>query len=236
VLPVEVDRLFDVFFNWPIWVDAFPRLFSGLKVTLALAAVVGLLSNAAGLLLAVTRSLRIRGLEWLVIGYVDTFRSLPALMILVFIYYALPLAGVILGAYPAIILGLSLTNTTFTEEIFRGGIEAIDKGQTDAARALGLNSWQTMRFIVLPQAIRIMTPPLISNAIALVKDTALVSVFAIPELLREARELSSLLLNPSPMMAATFVYVAILIPLVWITRALEIRAAKSSGSRLRQAR
>jgi polar amino acid transport system permease protein len=224
---MRIDQLIDTFFNVPVWRTAFPNLLSGLKITLLLASVTLLLAMAVGLLVAVIRTTRIRLLGWLITMYVDAFRAWPPLVLLIVFYFALPFVGVRFTPYTAAILVLTLLNGAFISEVFRSGIEGVDRGQIEAARALGLTARQTMLFVIIPQALKIVLPPLTSNAIALLKDTALVSVIAVPELLREARMVQSVYLNPSPLMAASLIYLAVLVPLVRLVSVLERWATKS---------
>lgn len=224
---MRIDQLINTFFNVPVWVASFPQLLSGLKMTLLLASVTMLLAMALGLLVAVIRTSHIRLLGWLLTAYVDGFRAWPSLVLLILIYFALPFVRVRLDPYTAAILALTLLNGAFISEVFRSGIESVDRGQVEAARALGLTTRQTMSFVIIPQALKTVLPPLTSNAIALLKDTALASVIAVPELLAEARQALSISLNPSPLMAATLIYLAVLVPLVRLVSVLERWAGKS---------
>lgn len=225
---MRIDQLIDTFFNVPVWRTAFPNLLSGLKITLLLAIVTLLLAMMVGLLVAVIRTTRIRLLGWLMTMYVDAFRAWPPLVLLILFYFALPFVGVRFTQYTAAILVLTLVNGAFISEVFRSGIEGVDRGQIEAARALGLSTRQTLSFVVIPQALKIVLPPLTSNAIALLKDTALVSVITVPELLREARLVQSVYLNPSPLMAASLIYLTVLVPLVRLVGVLERWATKSA--------
>jgi len=220
---MRLDLLIDIFFNWPLWVSSFPALLSGLKITFLLTGVTLVFAMAVGLLIALARHTRIRLLNWLFVAYVDTFRALPSLVLLVLIYFGLPFVGVKLDPYTSTIIALTVFNAAFISEVFRSGLQAVDRGQVEAARALGLTGSATMWFVVFPQASRIVLPPLTSNVIGLVKDTALASVVAVPELLREARIVQSIILNPSPLMLASLMYLAILVPLVRLVGVLEQR-------------
>jgi polar amino acid transport system permease protein len=224
---MQINRLVEVFFNWPVSVEAFPHLLSGLKTTVMMAVVTFLLASIAGLVIAVGRNMRVRWLDWLIIGYVDVFRSVPSLIVLIFIYFALPFVGMKLHPFTAAVVGLTLINSAFIAEIFRSGIEAVETGQIDAAHALGMTAGQTVWWIVLPQAFRIVIPPFTSNTVALIKDTALASAITVPDLLREAREFQSTHFNPSPLTAAALMYLVILVPLVRLTSTLE-RWARAS--------
>lgn len=218
---MRIDIFFQLFFNWQIWIESFPHLYSGLKITLMIAVTTLLFATVLALLIALVRNLQIRWLNWFIVAYIDAFRSLPPLAVLIILYYALPFVGPRLQPFPATVVALTLLNSAYIAEVFRSGIEAIERGQIEAARALGMTASQTIMLVILPQAFRIVIPPLASNLIFILKDTALASVVAVPELMREARQTQSIHLNPSPIMAATFMYLAILIPLVRLTGLLE---------------
>ena len=120
-----------------------------------------------------------------------------------------------------------MVSAAYSAEIVRAGIEAIPVGQFEAARALGLHFYSTMRKVILPQAIRIVVPPLTSNAINVMKDTALASVVAMPDLLKQANQAQALAANPTPLIVAAAIYLIILLPLVRLVGMLEKRLAKS---------
>lgn len=220
------DQLVDTFLNLPIGIASFPQLLSGLRTTLLLAAVTLVLAVPLGLVVAVIRTVRVCRMNRLLAAYVDIFRAWPPLVVLVLIYFALPFVNIRLDSFSAATLALTLVNGAFISEVFRSGIESVDRGQFEAARALGLTTAQTMTFIVIPQALRTVLPPLTSNVIALLKDTALASVIAVPELLAEARRALSIALNPTPLIAATLVYLAVLVPLVRLVGVLEAWAGR----------
>ena len=130
------------------------------------------------------RSFNNRVLNIFIIAYVDFFRAMPIMVLMVIIYYALPYLGVRLDAVVSGIIALGLNSSAYVSEIFRAGVLSVKKGQIEAARALGLNPMQTMRLVLLPQAIRIVLPPLVGNYVASAKDTALCSSISIIELLK----------------------------------------------------
>jgi polar amino acid transport system permease protein len=130
------------------------------------------------------------------------------------VYYALPFVGIRLSSFTAAATALSMVSCAYTAEIFRAGIEAIPKGQFEAADAIGLHFFDTMRDVVLPQALRIVTPPLTSNCINVLKDTALASVVAMPDLLKQATQAQALAANPTPLVGAALLYLMLLLPLV----------------------
>ena len=142
------------------------------------------------------------------------FRAIPVLVLLIVIYYALPFLGLRLSPFASATAALSLVSAAYSAEILRAGIEAVPWGQVEAARALGMAPPLWMRRIVLPQAVRLVVPPLTSNAINVFKDTALASVVAMPDLLKQATQAQALAANPTPLIGAAAIYVALLLPCV----------------------
>ncbi len=206
--------LITTFFNWPVFRDALPLLLEGLGITVLLGAVSIVAGFVSGLLMALLRLYGFAVLRVLARVYIDVFRSIPLLVLLVLVYYALPFVGVRLSSFVAAATALSMVSCAYTAEIFRAGIEAIPKGQFEAADAIGLNFFDTMRDVVLPQALRIVTPPLTSNCINVLKDTALASVVAMPDLLKQATQAQALAANPTPLIGAALLYLVLLLPLV----------------------
>ena len=211
------------FFNGPVLLSSLPLLMTGLWVTVQL----GLASIIAGLVLGLAVSLlRIYGpapLATIAKIYIDVFRSIPILVLLILVYYALPFVGVRLTSFWAAWLSLTLVSGAYTAEIFRAGIEAIPKGQFEASQALGLGYRHMMVDVVLPQAIRIVIPPLTNNCINVIKDTALASVVAMPDLLKQATQAQALAANPTPLIGAALIYLVLLWPLVALVSRLERR-------------
>jgi polar amino acid transport system permease protein len=220
-------EIFDTFFNVPVLVRTFPLLLQGLWVTLQLGVVSIVLGLVLGLALAL---IRLYGPVWtqlLARAYINLLRSIPLLVLLIIIYYALPFVGIRLSPFLSAVSALSLVSAAYTAEIFRAGIEAIPKGQFEASSALGLSYRHMMVDVILPQAIRIVIPPLTNNCINVMKDTALASVVAMPDLLKQATQAQALAANPSPLIGAAIIYVAFLLPLVAAVSKLERSYAKA---------
>jgi polar amino acid transport system permease protein len=156
-------------------------------------------------------------------AYIDIFRSIPLLVLLVVVYYALPFVGIRLSSFAAATVALSLVSCAYAAEIFRAGIEAVPKGQVEAASALGMRFFDLMRDVVVPQAVKIVIPPLTSNCINVLKDTALASVVAMPDLLKQATQAQALAANPTPLIGAALIYLVILLPLVRLVAVFERR-------------
>jgi polar amino acid transport system permease protein len=174
-----------------------------------------------GLFLAVARLYAPAVFTLLIRIYIDIFRSIPLLVLLIVVYYALPFVGIRLSPFLSAVTALSLVSAAYTAEIFRAGIEAVPHGQFEASAALGLSSRNTMVDIILPQAIRIVIPPLTNNCINVMKDTALASVVAMPDLLKQATQAQALNANPTPLIGAALIYVALLWPMVAVVARLE---------------
>lgn len=213
----------ETFFNWDVLVSSFPLLFSGLRVTLLL----GVVSISAGLVLglfiALIRLYAIRPVSVTAKIYIDVFRSIPLLVLLIVVYYALPFVGLRMSPFMSAATALTLVSGAYTAEIFRAGIEAIPRGQFEASQALGLSYRHMMVDVILPQAIRIVIPPLTNNCINVIKDTALASVVAMPDLLKQATQAQALEANPTPLIVAALMYIALLWPLVILVGRLEKR-------------
>ncbi|MBC7479588.1 MAG: amino acid ABC transporter permease [Pseudorhodobacter sp.] len=220
-------EIFDTFFNVPVLIRSFPFLISGLWVTLQ----IGVVSIIAGLVVGLALALvRLYGAVWLQViakAYINFMRSIPLLVLLIIIYYALPFVGIRLSPFLSAVAALSLVSAAYTAEIFRAGIEAIAKGQFEASSALGLSYRHMMVDVILPQAIRIVIPPLTNNCINVMKDTALASVVAMPDLLKQATQAQALAANPSPLIGAAIIYVAFLWPLVAAVSRLERSYSKA---------
>ncbi len=220
------DFLF-AFLNWQIIQEAWPILWDGLKSTLMLSAVVVPLGILGGIILAVLSTLHSPWVRWPLRAWVDTFRALPPLVLLIFLFAGLPFAGLDIGAWGAVALGFFLNTGAYYGEILRAGIESVPRGQIEAARSTGLTQGQTMRFVVLPQAVRNVLPDLISNTLEVVKLTSIASVVALPELLFQARQAQSVTYNATPIVAAAVVYFILLWPVVRLLSRLENRQIAS---------
>ncbi|WP_288431402.1 amino acid ABC transporter permease [uncultured Agrobacterium sp.] len=216
-------NLINTFFNYDVFVQSLPQLLWGLVVTLQIGVVSIVAGLVGGLVLAVARLYAPRLIVLLIRIYVDVFRSIPLLVLLIVIYYALPFVGIRLSPFFSAVTALSLVSAAYTAEIFRAGIDAIPAGQFEASAALGLSNRHTMADIILPQAVRIVIPPLTNNSINVLKDTALASVVAMPDLLKQATQAQALTANPTPLIGAAVIYVLLLWPMVAVVSRLEIR-------------
>ncbi|WP_127115198.1 amino acid ABC transporter permease [Shimia sediminis] len=218
-------EILDTFFNIDVLRRTWPLLVSGLGTTLSLSVVGIVASMIWGLLLALGRLYGNLPIRFLVGVYIDFFRSIPLLVLLIVIYYALPFVSVKFSPFTSAALALILVAGAYAAEIFRAGILAVPKGQFEASEALGLSYFSMMKDVVLPQAVKVVIPPLTNNSVNVLKDTALASVVAMPDLLKQATQAQSLAANPTPLIGAAIIYVLILWPLVVIVSRLETRFA-----------
>ena len=216
-----MDQLLDNYFNLKILAAAFPSILSGFWVTVEVAIVTIMLGTGAGLLLAVLRCLRLRPLDALITAYVDLLRTLPQLVVIVFAYFGLPYAGIVLSPFAATTLSLAAVLSAFAAEAFWAAILALPQGQWDAAQALGLRFFPTLFRVVLPQAVRIAIPLLANRAISITKGTALGTAVSLPEILGQAESAMAISANPSPLTLAALFYLLFFVPLVIASRWLE---------------
>lgn len=162
-------------------------LLAGLLLTVELTVIVIVLSLGFALLVTLAGRSRVAPLRWVVQAYVEVMRGTPLLLQLIYIYYVLPEVGIRLNAFAAGVIGLTLNYSAYLSEVYRGGIQAVPRGQHDAAAALGMTGRLAMRRIILPQAVRIVIPTLGNYFISLFKDTALCSVVSIQEVVFTAQ-------------------------------------------------
>lgn len=178
-------------FDWSAIPEMMPTLLRGLRVTVLATFLIMGISMVAALPIALARMSSHRLLRVPSTIFVQVMRGTPVLLQLFYLYYVLPFAGIRLNAWTAGILGMSMAYSAYLSEIYRAGIEAIDKGQSEAALSLGMSRPQVMRIVVLPQAFRIIIPPIGNMFIGLFKDTSLLSILTIHELMFEGQLLAA---------------------------------------------
>lgn len=215
---------FDMSINKALW----PDLLRGLVNTLKLALVAETLAILVGLLIATFALSPRRMLRFPAIAYVDLVRGLPLVVLTFLIHFGLPNIGITLGEFVSPVVILTVNASAYCAEIFRAGIQSLPQGQTDAARSLGMPESTTMLFVVIPQAVRAVIPPLVSEFIALIKDTAIViALIGFTEASRDvfgaARTAASSTFSPTPYMSAAVVYLIVTIPLARLVGRLEKR-------------
>lgn len=219
---------YEAFFTEP---QLYERLWDGLKNTLQAAAYAMVLAAVLGVLLAFGRLARPRWIRLPAVAVIEFFRGVPLLLLILALFLAWPrVVHTDLPALWALVLALTLYNGAVIAEIVRAGVLAIPKGQTEAAYAIGLSRGQTLRMVLLPQAVRVMLPALISQLVVLLKDTSLGFVIGYAELLRTGGQLVQVLRNPLQLyLAVAVVYIAINSVLSGLAGYLEGRQRRTSG-------
>ena len=209
-----------------IW-DWLPEFAIASLQTLQLMVVSFCLACVLGMVIALLRISRFSVLRTIAKIYIGFFRGVPVLVILYWIYFALPEMGyevLVISSYTAAIIGLSIHGAAFMAEIFRSGIESLHRGQMEAALALGMTPTKAMAYIILPQAVRVVVPPIANYSVGLLKETALCSIIAAPELMLRAKDLASSSFLPMHafVLAAVFYYI-MSFPLMRLAEHLEKR-------------
>ncbi len=216
-----METLTQVFFNTAIMAKVWPFLLQGFGTTLLLSAIVIPLGLAGGLAVALASTNHSRLLRTAVVVYVDFFRAFPPLVLLIFIYFGFPFLSIDMPKLAAVAIGFFLNTSSYYGEVFRAGIESIPRGQMEASLSMGLTRRQAYRHIIVPQAVKNVLPDLVSNTLEVIKLTTLASVVALPELLNNARQAQALTYNPTPIVLAALMYLALLWPIVRLMSRLE---------------
>lgn len=203
-------------------------MLEGTVVTLQMFFITLVLSLPLGLLLALARISRFKAVSGTVGVYIWLMRGTPLMLQLLFVYYGLPFIpyiGIKLPDFPAALVAFTLNYAAYFAEIFRAGIQSIERGQYEGAKVLGMSYVQTMRRIVLPQVIKRVLPPISNETITLVKDTSLIYVLAMNDLLRTTRSIVQRDFDTTPFLVAAVFYLAMTFVLTWIFQKLENRYA-----------
>lgn len=211
-----MEKLFDIFL----------LMLDGTQITLEIFFVTLLLSLPLGMIAALGRLSSLKIISRIVEFYIWIMRGTPLMLQLLFVYFALPMIGIRLPDIAAALLAFTLNYAAYFAEIFRAGIQAVPKGQYEAAKTLGMSYPQTMRRIILPQVIRIVLPPVSNETINLVKDTSLVYILAMNDLLRVARTIVQREFDMTPFLIAAVFYLAMTFVLTWGFKKLEARYGK----------
>jgi polar amino acid transport system permease protein len=219
------SRFVETFFKWEVISQYFPSIMQGMLVTIEIALAIVVTGLALGLALAVLRAWRILPLNALIVAFVDMFRALPPLVLVLLVFFGLPNVGINLPSFSVLWVVLSLVLAAFAEEIFWAGILSVPKGQWEAARSTGFGFLKTLLYIVLPQAIRLTVPPITNRTVAITKNTALGTVIGVPEILSQATTAQSFSGSATPLMMGAIAYVVLFIPVVVLGRWIETRFA-----------
>lgn len=205
-------------------------LLEGLLNTFRAALFAAVLALALGFAIALSRLSRTWPMRWAARAYVELFRSIPLLLLIFAVFFGLPASGINVSPFWALVAALTVYNSAVLAEIFRAGILSLDRGQTEAAKAIGLRYWQQMRLVILPQAVRRMIPAIVAQLATLTKDTALGFVIGYEEFLRRGQNFAEFANNllPSYIFVAV-VYFVLIYLLARLARRLEIQQRRRYG-------
>jgi polar amino acid transport system permease protein len=228
-----VRQFIDTFLSWEDFTNSWPTVWEGFKTNLTLMVVAEFFVLIWGMVLALLRGVRGRAaapLRWVTIAYIDFFRAMPALVVIYMVGFGFPIANVPIARnwslFQLAALGLTLVYGAYVAEVYRAGIESVHGSQSAAARSLGLSQPQTMRFVVLPQAVRRVIPPLLNDFIGLQKDTALVGIIGVLEGFRRAQIYSGNNFNLTSFTGLALCFIVITIPMTRLTDVLIERDAR----------
>lgn len=201
--------------------EVLPSLLKGAMVTLHIFALVLVLSIPLGIFVAFLMQIKFKPLRWFLNFYILIMRGTPLLLQLIFVYYVLPGVGITFDRLPAAIFAFTLNYAAYFSEIFRGGIEAIPKGQYEAAKVLKLSHIQTVRYIILPQVVKIVLPSIFNEIMTLVKDTALVYALGVGDLLLASRTAANRDASLAPMFIAGGIYLLMISLVTVVSKQVE---------------
>lgn len=213
----------DTFFDWAYGVEVLPKVILGFTTNIFLTVIASILVGAIALTLAMIRTSRTPALapiRFLATAYVDIFRSIPLILVILLVGFGIPalqLRGLTSNVLILGTIAVVITYSAYVAEVIRSGIMSVHPSQKAAARTLGLNNWQTMRHVILPQALRRVTPPLLNDLVALIKDTGLVSILGVTDAVRAAQIATSRTFNYTPYITAAVLFLCITIPLTRFT-------------------
>lgn len=212
------------------WLEHLPQLMRGLKISLQVTGLALLIGIPLGLLAALAVQAKARLPQWIALFFVEVGRGAPALILLQFAYFGLPSAGLSLSSMTAAVLALSWTTAAYTSEIIRAGLQAVPHGQQDALDAVGMSRMDGLRFVIVPQALRIAAPALLGFAILMLQATSLCFTIALPELLSEAYIIGTNTFRYMPiLLLAAILYGMICVPATIFVSRLERKLGQHSA-------
>lgn len=230
----------DTFFKWAYGVEVLPKILLGFTTNITLTLIAGTSVAILGLTIALIRTSRSPALtpfRLLATAYVDIFRGIPMLLVILLVGFGVPalqLPGVTNNVLVLGTLAVIITYTAYVAEVIRSGILTVHPSQRAAARSLGLSHFQTLRHVILPQALKRVTPPLLNDLVALIKDTGLVSILGVTDAIRAAQIQTAKSFNYTPYVMAAIIFLMVTIPLTRYTdrmlrRSLERQNAEGSA-------
>jgi len=223
VLAPGFRTLRDTFFDWAYGVEVLPKVILGFTTNIFLTIIASTLVGAIALSIALIRTSKspaLAPIRFLATAYVDVFRSIPLILVILLVGFGIPalqLKGITSNVLILGTIAVVITYSAYVAEVIRSGILSVHPSQKAAARTLGLDNWQTMRHVILPQALRRVTPPLLNDLVALIKDTGLVSILGVTDAVRAAQIETSRTFNYTPYITAAVLFLCITIPLTRFT-------------------
>ena len=223
VLSPGFKTLRDTFFAWAYGVEVLPKVLLGFTTNIFLTIIASILVGTIALTLALIRTSRspaLAPIRFLATAYIDIFRSIPLILVILLVGFGIPALQIRGLTSNVLILGtiaVVITYSAYVAEVIRSGILSVHPSQKAAARTLGLDNWQTMRHVILPQALRRVTPPLLNDLVALIKDTGLVSILGVTDAVRAAQIATSRTFNYTPYITAAVLFLCVTIPLTRFT-------------------
>jgi len=236
VLSPGFKTLRDTFFDWAYGVEVLPKVILGFTTNILLTIIASILVGLIALSIALIRTSRSAALapiRFLATAYVDVFRSIPLILVILLVGFGVPALAIQGLTSNVLILGtiaVVITYSAYVAEVIRSGILSVHPSQKAAARSLGLSSWQTMRQVILPQALRRVTPPLLNDLVALIKDTGLVSILGVTDAVRAAQIATSRTFNYTPYITAAVLFLCVTIPLTRYTDRVLRRSMEAQNS------
>jgi cystine transport system permease protein len=221
-----MSAFIDTFFSFGFVQTYWPQILASFWLTIQMSILVIILGIALGFVLAVIRLYDIRVVNLFIIFYIDFFRAVPGLVLIILAFFALPSAGIVMSPFWATVISLSFVLSAVCEEIFWQTIKSIPRGQWEAAAATGMGFNRTLMKVIVPQTIRMAIPPLTNRSIGVTKGTSLGSVIAVPELLNITSNIQSTTANPSALTVGAILFLVVFLPFVKLTRWLERRSER----------
>lgn len=210
--------------DWKIVEMSVPLLLEGTWVTLYVSFFAGIIGTFAGIVIGLLSLSNIKPIEWVIRIYVDFVRGTPLLIQIFLVFFALPVVGITMNEIWAGITALAFNLAGYAAEIVRGGVGAVEKGQTEAAKSVGMTRGKILVYILLPQAARQMVPPFTNEMITMIKSSSLLSVISVYELTRSGQAIISVHFVPFEIYGLLALYYWVMITtLSWLTRRLEAR-------------
>lgn len=216
--------------TWDFWAEWFPDLLGGFVISLQVTAACLLLGIPLGLLLALAIQSKSAVLRWTALAIVEIGRGTPALILLQFAYFGLPTAGLTLSSFTAASLALAWCTGAYTSEIIRAGLEAVPDGQQEAAQAIGLSRMDALRYVILPQGLRVAVPALLGFSIIMLQASSLCFTIALPEIVSQAYIVGSNTFRYLPVfLLAALMFAAVCIPATILVSLLERRLGRHAA-------